>query len=264
MPASCRCFAERRFVHSGRAGADDHAGQTVLLDGVSESTSCPCFRAHILIIGGEDNARLRLHGLGDLLYVHRCGDIASAPAYKYADSLHCLLPYFLYLRIARHDRLLRKLCRRAFAGISSGVQMIAVLLADHRKTHRLDQLRGLNVARTSLHARKAAKGTYRSIWTASACRSRPCAPSQRTDADGIPSRHSSGSVPEHLPHCIHLRGFTPLIRRISSWRTFIRHAFPSSFLHAQRFGEQLGKILHRKPMLRRVLRPDCTCTAGTR
>ena len=36
----------------------------------------------------EESARYLTNRLGDALYVHRRGDIASAPAYKYAYSMH--------------------------------------------------------------------------------------------------------------------------------------------------------------------------------
>ena len=42
--------------------------------------------AHILIIRGEDDARLALQCLGDCFYIHSSRDVAAAPAYEYSDS----------------------------------------------------------------------------------------------------------------------------------------------------------------------------------
>ena len=69
------------------------------MDGLTDQR-LSVFGAHILIIGAEHNARLGSNRLGDALYVHRRGDVASAPAHKYANSLHGIVSYFLYLRMA--------------------------------------------------------------------------------------------------------------------------------------------------------------------
>ena len=85
-----RGLAEGRFMHTGRTGADHHAVQIVFLDGAADH-ALSVFRAHVLIIGAEDNAGFRFHRFRHAFYIDGRRDIASAPAYKYANFLHFVL-----------------------------------------------------------------------------------------------------------------------------------------------------------------------------
>ncbi len=53
-PRRSRGFAEGSLVHTGRAGADHHAGKLIFVNGFLYNV-LTCLRAHILIIGGENN-----------------------------------------------------------------------------------------------------------------------------------------------------------------------------------------------------------------
>ena len=80
-------------MHTGGAGAYDDAGELVLGNGVLYHV-LSCLRTHILIVGGENNARLVSESLCHRLYVNRSGNICAAVADKNSDSLH---GYFSFL-----------------------------------------------------------------------------------------------------------------------------------------------------------------------
>ena len=85
-------LAEGRLVHTGRAGADDHARELMLLDGVLDRGSGPP-RSTYTDSWWRRRRRARvLSASADRLDIHGGGNVAAAPTYKYANSLHaCLL-----------------------------------------------------------------------------------------------------------------------------------------------------------------------------
>ena len=89
-------------MHPGGTGADHHAGEAVLFDGVFDQV-LPRFGAHVLVVGGEDHAGLVLQHFSDLLHVDRAGDVTAAPTYEYADSLHFVLSSLLRVFAERAD-----------------------------------------------------------------------------------------------------------------------------------------------------------------
>ena len=101
-------LAERLLVHSGRAGTDDDAGQPVFMDLVLDHLLAG-LGTHVLIIGGENNARLFCKRLRDSLHVDGRGNVAAAPAYEDADSLHCVPSLLFIFAERRGDGLLRQL-----------------------------------------------------------------------------------------------------------------------------------------------------------
>ena len=86
---SCRlcCFSECSFVHSGGAGADDNACELIVTDGILDHVLTG-FGAHILVIHRVYHAVFVGQRFRHSLYVHRCRDIGTAVADKYAYSLH--------------------------------------------------------------------------------------------------------------------------------------------------------------------------------
>ena len=87
-------------MHTGGAGADNDACQTVFLNGILDKV-LTCLRAHILVVGGKNNAGLFTEGFGNLFNVDGGGDVTTAPADEYAYSLHCAFPpYLLYFLMA--------------------------------------------------------------------------------------------------------------------------------------------------------------------
>ena len=93
-------LSEGGLVHTGGAGADNDACQTVFLNGILDKV-LTCLRAHILVVGGKNNAGLFTEGFGNLFNVDGGGDVTTAPADEYAYSLHCACPpYLLYFLLA--------------------------------------------------------------------------------------------------------------------------------------------------------------------
>ena len=80
-------LAEGGLVHAGRAGADHNAGQVMFLDRVLDDVLAR-LGAHVLIIGGEDDAGFMAEGFRNRLDIDGRSDIAAAPTYEYANSLH--------------------------------------------------------------------------------------------------------------------------------------------------------------------------------
>ena len=79
--------AERLFVQVRRAGADDHAGQSVLLDVVLDHLLAQR-RTHELVVFRDHHVLDVLAGpAGDLLDIDRSGDIAAAVANVNADLI---------------------------------------------------------------------------------------------------------------------------------------------------------------------------------
>ena len=79
--------AEGLFVQVRRAGADDHAGQALLLDVVLDHLLAQR-RTHELVVLGDHNVLDVLAGpAGDVLDVDGSGDIAAAVAHVNADFL---------------------------------------------------------------------------------------------------------------------------------------------------------------------------------
>ena len=106
------CFftglAERLLVHSGGARTDDHAGQPVFVDLLLDHLLAG-LGTHVLIIGGENNAGLLCERLRDCFHVDGRGNVAAAPAYEDADSLHCVPSLLFIFAERRGDGLLRQL-----------------------------------------------------------------------------------------------------------------------------------------------------------
>jgi hypothetical protein len=73
------CFTEGRFMQLGRAGSYDHAGQTVLLDGIFDHI-LPGLGAHVFVLSREGNLREFPQLLGHLLHIHTAGNVFAAVA----------------------------------------------------------------------------------------------------------------------------------------------------------------------------------------
>ena len=70
-----------------RAGADDHAGQSLFLDVVLDHLLAQR-RTHELVVFCDYDVLDILAGpAGDLFHVNRSGDVAAAVAHVYADLL---------------------------------------------------------------------------------------------------------------------------------------------------------------------------------
>ena len=96
----CGGLPEGGLVHTGGAGADYDARKTVFLNGILNKV-LTCLRAHILVVGGKNNAGLFAESFGNLFYIDRGGDVTAAPTDEYAYSLHCAFPpYLLYFLMA--------------------------------------------------------------------------------------------------------------------------------------------------------------------
>ena len=93
-------LTESSLVHTGRAGTDNNTGKAMFPDCVADDILTG-LGTHILIVGGENNTGLIFERLCHCDDVYSAGDIASAPAYEYSDSLHLrFLPYLVYFRNA--------------------------------------------------------------------------------------------------------------------------------------------------------------------
>ena len=113
------------------------------------------FGAHILVILREDHARLGFHCFGDGLHIDGSRDVASAPAYKNAYSLHSfLLKLLRVFSECADDSLLRKLgielCRNIVR-----LQMVFALTSYAGKSYGFYELCRLYLTRTTLDAGKA-------------------------------------------------------------------------------------------------------------
>ena len=148
-------LAERLLMHPGRARTDDHACEPQLLNFILNHLLAG-LGAHVGIVGRKHHAGLFPKRLGDLLNIHRRGNVRAAVADKYANFLHVLPPLPLVFPERAYDRLLRQLviqyCRNLL-----GMQVIFALLADNGQPDGLDELRGLDVSWAPLHAGKAAQ-----------------------------------------------------------------------------------------------------------
>ena len=78
------------LVHTRGTGTYHDSCQIFLFDGCDDFL-LPCLRTHILVILGMNHSRLQERHLGNLLYIYRSGDIASAVADKYSYPLHSVL-----------------------------------------------------------------------------------------------------------------------------------------------------------------------------
>ena len=151
-----RRLAEGGLVHPGRAGADDHAAQVVFLDCVPDHILTR-LGAHILIVCGEYHAGLFAKGLGHGLYIHRGGDVGTAPTDEYADSLHSVvLPLLRVFPERTGDGLLGQVLIEEVRDLF-GFEMVLALLTDHRQTNGLNELGRLHHSRTALQTGKAGK-----------------------------------------------------------------------------------------------------------
>ena len=148
-------LAERLLVHSGRAGTDDYAGQTVFMDFLLNHLLAG-LGTHVLVIGGENNAGLLGKGLRDCFHIDGRGNVAAAPAYEYADSLHCVPSLLFIFAERRGNRLLRQFFVKNFRD-ALGLQVIHALLALHGIAHGLNEFCRLDVSGTALDAGKAAQ-----------------------------------------------------------------------------------------------------------
>ena len=93
-------LAEGGLVHTGGAGADNDTGELMLTDRFGDQI-LTCLRAHILIFGGYNHAGLIAKRFGNGLHIHCAGDVGTAMAHEYSNSLHCdFLSYLAYLRSA--------------------------------------------------------------------------------------------------------------------------------------------------------------------
>ena len=153
------CFfaglAERLLVHSGGARTDDYAGQPVFVDLLLDHLLAG-LGTHVLIIGGENNARLFCKRLRDSFHVDGRGNVAAAPAYEDADPLHCVPSLLFIFAERRGNGLLRQLPVENFRD-ALGLQMVHALLAFDCIAHGLDELRGFDISGTALDAGKAAQ-----------------------------------------------------------------------------------------------------------
>ena len=96
----CR-FSESRFVHTRRTGADNNTRQFVFGNGGFDHILSR-LGTHILIVGGENDARFVLQRRRNGFYINRSGYIRAAMANENSDPLHgsFLLSYLEYLRSA--------------------------------------------------------------------------------------------------------------------------------------------------------------------
>ena len=93
-------LAEGGFVHTGGAGADHDTGKLMLTDRIADQI-LTCLRAHILIFGGYNHAGLIPERIGNGFHIHCAGDVGTAMAHEYSNSLHGdFLSYLAYLRSA--------------------------------------------------------------------------------------------------------------------------------------------------------------------
>ena len=225
-------FAEGCLVHPGGAGADNDAGQGVFAD-LALNQLLTRLGAHILIVGGENNARLMGQGLGDGLYIHGRGNITAAPAYENADSLHCTSSLSSVFPECAGDRLLREILVQLFRD-GFRPQVVHSLTADDRQPDGLDQIRRLHAARAAFHAGKAAQagvdaaGAHQLVYAAGLDHGDELVGVVihlvigRAACGAFAAAHTlagidTGNAPDHIQHIVHCAAsFTPSASASSS------------------------------------------------
>ena len=76
-------------MHARGAGGHYNSGQLMLCDCFLEQ-GLPRVRTHILVVGCISHTGYGGYKTGDLLHIHRAGDVLTAMANKYADSRHLI------------------------------------------------------------------------------------------------------------------------------------------------------------------------------
>jgi len=145
-------------MHSRRARANDDTGKAVFLYSVFNNR-LTCLGTHILIVGGKYNALFASYSLCDAFNVDRCGDVASAPTYEYAYSLHLIhfqFVLFAVLSECTDNSLLGHIVIKNI-GDHIGFEMILSLLSYFNKADSLYEFCGLDASGTSLYTCKARK-----------------------------------------------------------------------------------------------------------
>jgi len=79
--------AKGDLVHRRGAGGNHDAVQPVFLDGLPDERLAG-IGAHVLVFGGQDNARIPAQYLGHPLYVYGAGNVESTVADEHADRGH--------------------------------------------------------------------------------------------------------------------------------------------------------------------------------
>jgi hypothetical protein len=146
-------------VHTGRAGANHRARELVITDGVLQ-LGLSFLGAHVLIIFKVYYARFLAQRLGHSLDVHSSGNVGTAPAYEYTDSLHSIL-LFREFSESGNQRLLRHFFIQ-HSGDVLGLEMILPLLTDDRQTNRFNELGRLHLTGTTLYASKTGEALIKS------------------------------------------------------------------------------------------------------
>ena len=196
---------------------------------------------HVLIIGGKHNARLFCKRLRDLLHVDGRGNIAAAPAYEDADSLHCLSSLTSYIS---GTPLAMACCGSSLSRISgmrSGFRRSMPCWRIDRAADSLNKLCRLHISRDSAPRTRSSSGRYRCPSSSKAPRSAHSRPWRRTDADGSPFRHRPDSLPSICRSACTFWGSRRMMRVTVSIRSSDCVMRPPP-RHAKRLRQKLGKI----------------------